>query len=76
MDDCRYTNHEPIQPGVWTWVHIPLDHLNAAGRPTERVSIRNHNDYSSSFWVDEMRLVGATWYTYLPVVLKGSVGGG
>jgi hypothetical protein len=69
VDDCRYTDEEPIQPGVWTRVRIPLDHLNATERPIQRVSIRNHNDYAASFWVDEMGLVGPPWYIYLPIVM-------
>lgn len=76
VDDCRYTDQEPIQPDIWTRVRIPLDHLDAVQRRIERVSIRNHNDYSSSFWVDEMRLVGATWHVYLPVLLRNSAEGG
>ncbi len=70
VDDCRYTDEQPIEPGVWTRVRIPLSHLDASGRPVQRVSIKNHNPQPYSFWVDEIRLVGASWRAYLPMVIR------
>jgi len=72
VEDCRYTGGQPIQPGVWTRVRIPLDHLDAGGRSLERVSVKNQAGQPATFWVDEIRLLGATWRVYLPVVLRGA----
>jgi hypothetical protein len=72
VDDCRYTDEQPIEPGVWTRVRIPLSHLDASGRFLQRVSIKNYNPQLSSFWVDEIRLVGASWRVYLPMVIRSS----
>lgn len=72
VDDCRYTEGKAIEPGVWTKVRIPLSHLNALGRVLQRVSIKNYSDQPSSFWIDEIRLVGASWRVYLPVVVRNS----
>jgi len=70
VDDCRYTDGEPVGPGVWMRVRIPLRDLNAGGRQLQRVSIKNYNDQPSSFGLDEMRLVGATWRVHLPIVVR------
>lgn len=70
LDDCRYTGEQPIEPGVWTQVRIPLSHLDASGRLLQRVSIQNQGSQPTSFWVDEIRLVGALWRAYLPVAIR------
>lgn len=72
IDDCRYTDEQPIEPGVWTRVRIPLSHLDASGQLLQRVSIKNYQPQPSSFWVDEIRLVGASWRVYLPMVIRSS----
>ena len=68
VEDCRYTEGQPITPGIWTRVRIPLKDLNASNRLLQRVSIGNHSDQTLTFYVDEMRLVGALWKRYLPMV--------
>lgn len=60
---------KPIGPDHWTRVRIPLSHLDASGRQLRRVSIKNFSSQPASFWVDEIRLVGA-WRVYLPVILR------
>ncbi len=72
VNDCRYTDGQPIQSGVWTRVRFPLSHLNASGRLLQRVGIKNYSSQSSSFSVDEIRLVGASWQVYLPAVVRGN----
>ncbi len=71
LDDCRYTDDQPIQPGAWTRVRIPLNHLDAAERSLQRVSIKNHSSQPSQFWIDEIRLVAASWNIYLPTTIRG-----
>jgi hypothetical protein len=72
LDDCRYTGEQPLQPGVWTRVRLPLSHLEASGRPIQRVSVMNTTAQPASFWLDEIRLVGAAWHIYLPTAVGGS----
>lgn len=72
VDDCRYTDKGVIVPEVWTRVRIPLGHLNAADRHLQSVSIKNSNDRLSSFWIDEIRLIGASWDVYLPIALQSA----
>jgi hypothetical protein len=60
VDYCRYTDGQPIEPGVWTRVRIPLSDLNASDRLLQSVCIRNLGSQPSSFWVDEIRLVAAS----------------
>ena len=69
VEDCRYTQGQRIVPGIWTRVRIPLEDLNASNRLLQMVSISNHSDQSQTFYVDEMRLVGALWKRFLPIVL-------
>ncbi len=70
MEDCRYTESQPITQGIWTRVRIPLKDLNARNRMPRRLSIKNSSDQPFTFYVDEVRLVGPLWKTYLPVILK------
>jgi hypothetical protein len=49
-----------------------LNHLDAAERSLQRVSIKNHNSQPSQFWIDEVRLVAASWRVYLPTIFRGS----
>lgn len=72
VDDCRYTGGQSVEPGVWTRVRIPLNHLDASGKLLQRVSIKNYSAEPSSFWVDEIRLVGALQPVYLPLVIGSS----
>jgi hypothetical protein len=70
VEYCRYTDDRPITPGIWTRVRIPLNDLNASNRMLQRLSIANNSDTPFTFYVDELRLVGALWKTFLPVILK------
>jgi hypothetical protein len=70
VEDCRYTDGVPIAPGVWTRVRIPLRDLNASNRMLQRLSIGNNSDQPFTFYVDEVRFVGALWRRFLPMTLK------
>jgi hypothetical protein len=69
VEDCRYTEGQPITPGVWTRLRIPLKDLNAGNRLLQRVTIGNKSDQPFSFYVDDVRLVGAAWKRYLPLTM-------
>jgi hypothetical protein len=70
VEDCRYTGGQPITHGVWTRVLIPLKDLKADNRRLQRLSIGNGRDQPFTFYVDDIRLVGAKWTTFLPLSLK------
>ena len=70
VEDCRYTGGQPITHGVWTRVLIPLKDLEANNRRLQRLSIGNGSDQPYTFYVDDIRLVGALWTTFLPLTLK------
>jgi hypothetical protein len=70
VEDCRYTENQPITAGVWTRVRIPLKDLNASNRMLQRISIGNNRNWPFTFYVDDIRLVGALWKSNLPLVLK------
>jgi hypothetical protein len=69
VEDCRYTDNQPITPGVWTHIHIPLKDLNASHRLLQRLSIMNNRDQPFTFYVDDVRLVAPVWKRYLPLVM-------
>jgi hypothetical protein len=58
-EDCRYTDGQPLTPGAWTRVRIPLKDLQANSRMLQRVSIGNAYDQPFTYYVDDIRLVGA-----------------
>jgi hypothetical protein len=68
VEDCRYTEGQLITPGIWTRVRIPLKDLNASNRMIQRLSIGNDSDQPFTFYVDDVRLVGAVWKQYLPLI--------
>ena len=70
VDDCRYTGGDIVEPEVWTKIQIPLSHLDAADRMLQRVGMKNNQSETSSFWVDEIRLIGASWKIYLPLAVS------
>jgi len=70
VEYCRYTGNQPITPGVWTRVRIPLKDLNASNRIIHRLSIGNNSDQSFTFYVDEVRLVGARFDILLPIIKR------
>jgi hypothetical protein len=72
----RYIEGGTIDAGAWKRVRIPLSRLNVAERSVVRVSIQDRRGQpSTAFWVDEMRLVGAAWSVYLPLVISGPTAG-
>jgi hypothetical protein len=70
VEDCRYTQGRPFAHEIWTRVRIPLKDLQAGSRLLQRVSIGNRSDQAFTFYVDDVRLVGALWSTFLPLTLK------
>ena len=70
VEDCRYTQGQPILPEVWTWVRIPLKDLNVSHRMLQRVSIGNNSDQPYTFYVDEIRLIPGSWKNFLPLVMR------
>ncbi len=73
VDDCRYIEGGTIEAEAWKLVRIPQSDLNATGRSLVRVSIQDRSGQAStSFWLDELRLLGGTWRVYVPEVwVKG-----
>jgi Glycoside Hydrolase Family 113 len=70
VEDCRYTGGQPITAGVWTRVLIPLKDLDASNRLLSRLSIGNGYDQPLTYYLDEVRLVAASWKLVLPLVVK------
>jgi hypothetical protein len=70
VEDCRYTGGQPISAGVWTRVLIPLKDLRASNRLLSRLSIGNGYDQPLTYYVDDVRLVAASWKISLPLILK------
>ncbi len=71
VDDCRYMEEGTIEADTWKQVLIPLSDLNAENKFLVRFSIQNRSDKTSTgFWIDDIRLVGAAWEVYLPVVQR------
>jgi hypothetical protein len=64
---CRYMTG-PLDPQTWNRVRIPLSDLNASGRTLQRISFKNVTDQPQSFWIDEIRLIGAGWHAYIPLI--------
>ena len=64
---CRYMTG-PLNPLTWNRVRIPLSDLNAVGRTLQRISFKNVTNQPQSFWVDEIRLIGAGWRAYIPLI--------
>ena len=72
VHDCRYIEGGSIGQDIWKLVQIPLSHLQALDRPISRLSIANWNPQQASFWIDNIRLVGAIlpFRLYLPQLLN------
>jgi hypothetical protein len=61
VNDCRHIEGGTIDPGTWKQVRIPLSDLNVPGLDLTRLSIQNgSSEDGASFWIDDIRLVGAT----------------
>ena len=62
VNDNRYIEAGGIQAGRWTYVCIPLADLGAARRFLSRFSLQDRSGSgTSTFWVDDLRIVGAKW---------------
>jgi hypothetical protein len=72
VDECRHTDERTIEPDIWTRVRIPLSDLDASKRQLQQISIINYNSQPTTFWVDEVHLVGALQRVYLPMVIRDS----
>jgi hypothetical protein len=75
VDDCRHIGGGTIEAGTWKQVLIPLSDLNRTGSSLTRVTIQDQNSQGSSFWIDDLRLVGAkepSSRVYLPLVVRNN----
>jgi Glycoside Hydrolase Family 113 len=74
VNDCRYIEGGKIDSTTWRRVRIPLSDLNVPGLDLTRLSIQNQDGQkAASFWIDDIRLVGATkpiGQVFLPLVMK------
>jgi hypothetical protein len=70
VDDRRYIPDGMIDGASWHHVLIPLEDLNAARKAAVRINLQDRMGEGASFWVDEVRLVGARWRAVLPLILK------
>ena len=72
VDDCRHIEGGTIEE-TWKMVRIPLSDLNRSGLRVTRLTIQDQSSQGSSFWIDNLRLVGATSepssQLYLPLVI-------
>jgi len=61
VNDCRHIEAGTIDSGTWKRVRIPLSDLNVPGLDLTRLSIQNRSgEHAALFWIDDIRLVGAT----------------
>jgi hypothetical protein len=61
VNDCRHIEAGTIDAGTWKRVRIPLSDLNVPGLDLTRLSIQNKSSEDGAlFWIDDIRLVGAT----------------
>ncbi len=62
VNDRRYIEDGRIEPGRWKHVSIPLADLGAARRFVSRFSLQDRSGSGTpTFWVDDLRIVGAKW---------------
>ncbi len=62
VSDRRYIEGGKIEPGRWKRVSIPLAELGAARRFLSRFSLQDRSGGgTATFWVDDLRIVGAKW---------------
>ncbi|HUU38043.1 MAG TPA: hypothetical protein VMW46_07565, partial [Candidatus Desulfaltia sp.] len=62
VNDSRYIEGGIIEAGRWKHVSIPLADLGAARRLLSRFSLQDRSGGgTTTFWVDDLRIVGATW---------------
>jgi hypothetical protein len=62
VNDKRYLEEGCIEAGRWKHVCIPLADLGANGKILSRLSIQDRSGGgTTTFWVDDLRVVGAKW---------------
>lgn len=72
LSDCRYTGGAPLQAQTWTRVRIPLQHMSATGKTISGLTFQV-GDTTGSFWIDNLRLVGASGEQQnLPVIFAAA----
>jgi hypothetical protein len=60
VDDCRYLDRGSIVADAWNRVDIPLSHLGTPGFGLTRLCLEDRSGQgSSTFWVDDIRLVAS-----------------
>lgn len=69
-DDCRYVDGGILDVGVWKRVLIPLRDMESDHGPLTRLALQESAGENTTFWVDEIQVVGATWYAHLPMVFR------
>lgn len=72
IDYYRHIADGRIEPGVWKRVLIPLESLGTNGQNLTGVIIQDRNGQGATFWLDEIRLVGAKFGAALPLIMRGS----
>jgi len=74
VNNCRHIAGGTISADAWGLVRIPLSYLNRPGANLVRLNIQNQSGQDpTSFWVDELRLVGAqepSPRVWLPLVVR------
>jgi hypothetical protein len=75
VNDCRHIEGGTIDADTWKRVTLPLSYLNDLGLPLVRLIIQDQSGQdSTSFWIDNLRLVGAkeslSRQVYLPLTLS------
>jgi hypothetical protein len=62
VNDPRYIEGGTIESGRWKHVLIPLAEMGAVRKRLSRFSLQDRGGQGTSiFWVDDLRLIGATW---------------
>jgi len=62
VNDPSYIEGGTIEAGSWKHVLIPLAEMGAGRKRLSRFSLQDRSGQgTSSFWVDDLRLIGATW---------------
>jgi hypothetical protein len=62
VNDGRYIEGGTVEAARWKPVSIPLADLGAARRFLSRFSLQDRSgDGTTTFWVDDLRIVGAKW---------------
>ncbi len=74
VDDCRHIEGGTLATDQWKLVRIPLSDLNRSGKHISRITVQNQSSVTASFWIDDLRLIGAqeaTARAFLPAINSG-----